>query len=179
VERAAPGGEGNVIDHFSRDAIRRYLARFDRAFGGRRPDGLRAFFNDSYEVDDASGQSDATPTLFEEFRRHRGTTCDAICRRCSRTAATMKRAAASLPTIVRRSPTSCSRRSQPSGDAGPIREAPSSATRRTDRRPTSWICMPQAMFRKRKGPRSCVRAGLRRWPTSPAAGSSRRKPRPG
>ena len=34
VERAAPGGEGNVIDHFSRDAIRRYLAAFDKGFGG-------------------------------------------------------------------------------------------------------------------------------------------------
>ena len=34
VERAAPGGEGYVIDHFSRNAIRSYLARFDRAFAG-------------------------------------------------------------------------------------------------------------------------------------------------
>jgi hypothetical protein len=65
VERAAPGGEGNVIDHFSRDAIRRYLARFDRAFSGRQLSGIRAFFNDSYEVDDATGQADGTPSLFE------------------------------------------------------------------------------------------------------------------
>ena len=36
VERAAPGGEGNVIDHFSRDAIRAYLAPFDRAFSNAR-----------------------------------------------------------------------------------------------------------------------------------------------
>jgi hypothetical protein len=72
VERAAPGGEGNVIDHFSRTAIRRYLERFDRAFAGRRTAGLRAFFNDSYEVDDAVGQADGTPALFEEFRRRRG-----------------------------------------------------------------------------------------------------------
>ena len=34
VERAAPGGEGHVIDHFSRGAIRQYLARFDQAFAG-------------------------------------------------------------------------------------------------------------------------------------------------
>ncbi len=72
VERAAPGGEGNVIDHFSREAIRGYLARFDRAFSGRPPAGLRAFFNDSYEVDDATGQADATPSLFEAFQERRG-----------------------------------------------------------------------------------------------------------
>jgi hypothetical protein len=72
VERAAPDGEGNVIDHFSRGAIRHYLQRFDRAFGDRPPNGIRAFFNDSYEVDDASGQSDGTPALFDEFQRRRG-----------------------------------------------------------------------------------------------------------
>ena len=72
VERAAPGGEGNVIDHFSREAIRRYLARFDRAFSARRPAGLRAFFNDSYEVDDATGQADATPSIFDAFLQRRG-----------------------------------------------------------------------------------------------------------
>ncbi len=72
VERAAPGGEGTVIDHFSSDAIKHYLARFDRAMNGRRLTGLRAFFNDSYEVDDAQGQADGTPLLFEEFQRRRG-----------------------------------------------------------------------------------------------------------
>jgi hypothetical protein len=72
VERAAPGGEGHVIDHFSQQAIRSYLARFDRAFERRSPPALRAFFNDSYEVDDASGQGDWTPLLFEEFKIRRG-----------------------------------------------------------------------------------------------------------
>lgn len=72
VERAAPGGEGMVIDHFSRDAIRRYLARFDRAFAAGQAKGVRAFFNDSYEVDDAQGQSDGTPALLAEFQRLRG-----------------------------------------------------------------------------------------------------------
>jgi hypothetical protein len=72
VERAAPGGEGNVIDHFSRAAIRSYLDRFDRAFATRSVKGLRAFFNDSYEVDDASGQGNWTPLLFDEFRKRRG-----------------------------------------------------------------------------------------------------------
>lgn len=72
VERAAPGGEGNVLDHFSTQAIRNYLARFDRAFAGRDALNVRAFFNDSYEVDDARGQADWTPRLFEEFAARRG-----------------------------------------------------------------------------------------------------------
>jgi hypothetical protein len=72
VERAAPGGEGNVIDHFSRDAIQTYLTRFDAAFAGRGLGGLRAFFNDSYEVDDADGQANGTLLVFDEFERRRG-----------------------------------------------------------------------------------------------------------
>lgn len=72
VERAAPGGEGNVIDHFSTTALRNYLRRFDSAFSERKLDGLRAFFNDSYEVDDARGSADWTPLLFNEFMERRG-----------------------------------------------------------------------------------------------------------
>jgi len=72
VERAAPGGEGNVIDHFSGVALRRYLSRFDSAWAGRDVRGLRAFFNDSYEVDDAKGQSNWTPGFFQLFRERRG-----------------------------------------------------------------------------------------------------------
>jgi len=72
VERAAPGAEGNVIDHFSAAALNKYLSRFDRAFAGRDLSGLRCFFNDSYEVDDARGQGNWTPGLFESFRRLRG-----------------------------------------------------------------------------------------------------------
>ena len=72
VERAAPGGEGLVIDHFSEDAIDHYLARFDEAFAGRDLGGLRGFFNDSYEVDDARGQANWTPALFEAFEARRG-----------------------------------------------------------------------------------------------------------
>lgn len=72
VERAAPGGEGNVIDHFSAEAIRHYLQQFDSAFADTDLKGLRAFFNDSYEVDDARGQANWTPDFFEEFLRRRG-----------------------------------------------------------------------------------------------------------
>ena len=66
VERAAPGGEGNVIDHFSAAALHHYLQRFDEAFKQHDISGIRAFFNDSYEVDDAVGQANYTPLLFEE-----------------------------------------------------------------------------------------------------------------
>src|SRR5262245_862647 len=72
VERAAPGGEGFVIDHFSANAIRKYLLPFDRAFAGHTLAGLRAFFNDSYEVDDATGEADWTPQFLAEFERRRG-----------------------------------------------------------------------------------------------------------
>ncbi|WP_431211132.1 glycosyl hydrolase [Puia sp. P3] len=72
VERAAPGAEGNVIDHFSGVALKKYLSRFDSAFAGHDLAGLRSFFNDSYEVDDSRGQGNWTPRLFDEFRRRRG-----------------------------------------------------------------------------------------------------------
>lgn len=72
VERAAPGGEGFVIDHFSTAAVQHYLQHFDSAFNGRSLDGLRGFFNDSYEVDDAVGQADFTPGFFAEFQQRRG-----------------------------------------------------------------------------------------------------------
>ena len=50
VKRAAPGGEGLVLDHYDREAVDFYLERFDKAFeesGAPWPD---VFFNDSYEV---------------------------------------------------------------------------------------------------------------------------------
>ena len=72
VERAAPGGEGNVIDHFSASALQHYLNKFDVAFKGQDISGLRGYFNDSYEVDDARGQSNYTPLLFQEFKKRRG-----------------------------------------------------------------------------------------------------------
>lgn len=72
VERAGPGGEGNVIDHFSKEALQVYLHRFDSVFKSTDISTLRAFFNDSYEVDDARGSADWTPMLFDEFRKRRG-----------------------------------------------------------------------------------------------------------
>jgi hypothetical protein len=72
VERAAPGGEGYVIDHFSKPALEHYLDKFDQAFKGQDVSGIRAYFNDSYEVDDARGQSNFTPQFFSEFIKRRG-----------------------------------------------------------------------------------------------------------
>ncbi|NID10031.1 glycosyl hydrolase [Fibrivirga algicola] len=72
VERAGPGGEGDVIDHFSKTATDHYLQRFDQAFKGYNLKSLRAFFNDSYEVDDASGEGNWTPNMFAEFSKRRG-----------------------------------------------------------------------------------------------------------
>lgn len=67
VKRAAPGGEGYTLDHFSPDATKDYLRTFDKAFGNSNY-GIRSFFNDSYEVYNA----DWTPDFLNEFRKRRG-----------------------------------------------------------------------------------------------------------
>ncbi|HLN54855.1 MAG TPA: glycosyl hydrolase [Bacteroidales bacterium] len=72
AERAGPGGEGDVIDHFSGKAIDNFLRKFDNTFRDYDVSYLRGYFNDSYEVDDASGQADWTDNLFEEFLARRG-----------------------------------------------------------------------------------------------------------
>ena len=68
VKRAAPGGEGYVIDHFDSTAVAHYLSRFDRAFKQSGVPMPATFFNDSYEVFGA----DWTPTLLSEFEVRRG-----------------------------------------------------------------------------------------------------------
>lgn len=68
VKRAAPGGEGFVIDHFDKQAVANYLARFDTAFANQNVPFPHTFFNDSYEVYGA----DWTPKLAEEFKSRRG-----------------------------------------------------------------------------------------------------------
>ena len=72
AERAGPGGEGDVIDHFSGRAIDNYLKHFDTIFKDYDIKSLRGYFNDSYEVDDASGQANWTKDLFYEFNLRRG-----------------------------------------------------------------------------------------------------------
>ena len=72
VERAGPGGEGDVMDHFSSEACLAFLSKFDEAFKGRDLSHLRYYFNDSYEVDDARGMSDWTVRMFVEFEQRIG-----------------------------------------------------------------------------------------------------------
>ncbi len=67
VKRAAPGGEGLVFNHFSKEATLQYLKRFDAALNGDNH-GIRSFFNDSYELTDAS----STVDLFEVFLSEKG-----------------------------------------------------------------------------------------------------------
>ena len=68
VKRAAPGGEGFVIDHLSEGAVKRYLSRFEKAFKSSGTPAPNNFFNDSYEVYGA----DWTPDFLEQFARRRG-----------------------------------------------------------------------------------------------------------
>lgn len=76
VKRAAPGGAGYVMNHFSARAVKNYLERFEKAFSGIFPNDAATsptayphnFFNDSYEV----YKADWTEGLFDEFRTRRG-----------------------------------------------------------------------------------------------------------
>jgi hypothetical protein len=68
VKRAAPGGEGLVIDHFNRRAVANYLKHIEEAFERTRTPYPHTFFNDSYEVADATW----TPSLLDEFFKRRG-----------------------------------------------------------------------------------------------------------
>jgi len=67
VKRAAPGGVGYTLDHLNRSAVTAYLNRFTQTFGDKNY-GVRAFYNDSYEVYGA----DWTPSFLEEFQKRRG-----------------------------------------------------------------------------------------------------------
>jgi len=67
VKRAAPGGSGFTLDHYSEDALNAYVKPFDEALVGF--DGkIRSIFNDSFEV----YGTDFTPNFFEAFQQYRG-----------------------------------------------------------------------------------------------------------
>lgn len=68
VKRAAPGGEGNVLDPFSASAMERYLKRFDEAFATFSAPMPRAQFHDSFEYYAAEW----TPDFFGAFLTARG-----------------------------------------------------------------------------------------------------------
>lgn len=68
VKRAAPGGEGYVVNHFDSTAVAHYLAHIDSAFTASGTKFPPVMFNDSYEVYGANW----TPTLPQEFERRHG-----------------------------------------------------------------------------------------------------------
>lgn len=68
VKRAAPGGQGYVLNHFDKNAVMRYLGKFDKAFANTDTNYPNSFFNDSYEVYGA----DWTTDLLEQFENRRG-----------------------------------------------------------------------------------------------------------
>lgn len=68
VKRAAPGGEGLVLNHYDSIAVKDYFKRFDQAFRGREWMIPTSFFNDSYEV----YGSDWTDKLPDEFAKDHG-----------------------------------------------------------------------------------------------------------
>ena len=68
VKRAAPGGEGLVVDHFNKQAVANYLKHIEEAFERTSTPYPYTFFNDSYEVSEATW----TPNFFEEFEKRRG-----------------------------------------------------------------------------------------------------------
>ena len=68
VKRAAPGGEGYVMNHLNAKAVANYLDKFEKAFAGANTAYPHNFFNDSYEV----YQADWTEDFFEQFTARRG-----------------------------------------------------------------------------------------------------------
>lgn len=67
VKRPAPGAQGPVIDYFSKQAVERYLQRFDSTLN-RSSEKPRAVYNDSYEVYGANW----TANFLAEFKAQRG-----------------------------------------------------------------------------------------------------------
>lgn len=67
VKRAAPGGVGYTLDHFSKSAVDSYNAYFENALT-KNSYGFRAFYNDSFEVYGV----DFTADFFDQFKKRRG-----------------------------------------------------------------------------------------------------------
>lgn len=68
VKRAAPGGEGFVMDHYNPEALKVYLDKFDKAFASSGAKWPVTWFNDSYEVYGA----DWTPAFADIFKERYG-----------------------------------------------------------------------------------------------------------
>jgi hypothetical protein len=67
VKRAAPGGEGPMLNLFYPEAMTRYLDWFDQAFAHYTGPKPRAQYHDSYEY-----KSDWSPDFFAQFEKRRG-----------------------------------------------------------------------------------------------------------
>ena len=67
VKRAAPGGQGFTLDHFSKEAFQDYIEPYNEAIH-KLDNKPRAVFNDSYEV----YGTDFTAHFFAEFQKRRG-----------------------------------------------------------------------------------------------------------
>ncbi len=68
VKRAAPGGEGLVMDYFDKESVLTYLNHFDSVFTKPQiPIMQRAFYHDSYEVFRADWTT-GFPDRFKELR---------------------------------------------------------------------------------------------------------------
>ncbi len=67
VKRAAPGGEGHMLNPFCARAMEDYLAWFDAAFKNYKGAKPRAVYHDSYEY-----VCDWSPDLLAEFEKRRG-----------------------------------------------------------------------------------------------------------
>jgi hypothetical protein len=67
VKRAAPGGEGWMLNPLYPEAMRDYLRRFTDAFAGYPGPKPRAQYQDSYEY-----RSDWAPDFFAQFEKQRG-----------------------------------------------------------------------------------------------------------
>lgn len=68
VKRAAPGGEGNVLDPYSVHALDDYLSRFDQAFASYHGEMPHSYFHDSFEYYGASWTND----FLQQFAQRRG-----------------------------------------------------------------------------------------------------------
>jgi len=67
VKRAAPGGQGFMLNPFYGEAIRNYLVRFTEAFDKYQGPKPRAMYHDSFEY-----SVDWSPDLLAEFAKRRG-----------------------------------------------------------------------------------------------------------
>jgi len=72
VVHGAPGADGPVLDHFNKEAVKKYLQRMSSAlnpvFGGKLGNSLRAMFCDSIELKGANWTGD----FAQEFEKRRG-----------------------------------------------------------------------------------------------------------